>query len=585
MEEDDFEDLLRDVGDPEAELSSPEKPPIPKLPSGPPTGENEVSRSNADIKEKDVNEGMHMDVDVMIPSEVPSENELRLAARVAQLEKERDHAKAELEKLQAKYPSYHPTIPVDSNLPLPATSSAEPKLSSTSGEPIEIPHSLIPVLAVLRQHIQELTRDNQALRYTFLGPSPPSRGSIKTSQTPFVSSPLPVPAPAPAPAPTAGPSDPAVLGPPGGDVDMDVTSTASSSQLMPPPASTSPSSDSRPGGPDSSSAATIAQSIDLEKVLDRVKDLIRENEELGELVVQVGQRDDSAWEKALQDSQEVITSLDSDLSHHLSVVQSVRQELDAYKNHFGPLPSASSSSSSGSRLAPSRPSSSVPTGPRSKVDSGSGSGSGSLAIPTGPSALSKGKHPLIDSAPSTPRSNNGSTHSRDGRDRDRDRDRTQTKERDSDRDRDRRRDGPGLGPVRGARGSAGRHNNSHSHERDRERDRRQGQSAGSDNTRKPTHGASLSSRLGPTSDSGNTGSAPAISISVSNNNNNIHDDDKCIGKSLRTTATSNSPSSIVTPPTQGLSILGSAAGKKTGTGGRSDSSLGKVDDRAFKRRK
>ncbi|WVF68268.1 hypothetical protein IAT40_003033 [Kwoniella sp. CBS 6097] len=574
--DDDFEDLLRDTGDPDVEFSSPEKTPAPKLPAVSerqdqnPTQLSYLSIGDTNepdsLAQNEAHDGTRMDVDTR---EVPSENELRLAAKVAELEKDRDDAKAELQQLRARYPSHHPTILVDSSPP----SSSAKTTSSAPTEAIEIPHSLIPVLAVLRNHIQELTRDNQALRSTFLGPNPPSRGSIKTAQTPFVSSPLPVPAPVAVPD-TIAPGASA-------DVVMDVLPSTATSHLMPPPATTT---GSVPGGGET--AATIAQSIDLEKVLDRVKELIRENEELGELVVKVGQRDDSAWERALRDSQEVISSLDADLTHHLSVVQAVREELNAYKSHFGPLPSSSSDTTAdqvtAARNAPASASASTstsaPSGSRTRVDLGS------LPIPTGPSAMSKGKHPLTDSAPSTPRSHNGSTISQSGgreRDRDRDWDRAHNTDTDRDRDRDRvrdsRRNGQGHGQGQGHRGGGITGNNGNERHRVRERERdsgrsnRQSYSRGRDSegVKRQDHRTSLSSRLGPGSNSNDNGS---------NFSARVNDP---TGTANTTASTS---SSIVTPPNQGLSILGSAAGKKTGTGGRSDSA-GKTDDRAFKRRR
>jgi hypothetical protein len=133
---------------------------------------------------------------VMPESERPSANELRLGKKVVDLEKERDamavscsryhigslaDCKAEIQALKAKYaPSTSTTIPVP--VPLASTST------STSDEKIEIPHALLPVLDVMRHHISELTRDNQAMRFTFGLES----SSIATSSKITLDSPHPV---------------------------------------------------------------------------------------------------------------------------------------------------------------------------------------------------------------------------------------------------------------------------------------------------------------------------------------------------------------------------------------------------------
>jgi len=94
---------------------------------------------------------------------------------------------------------------------------------------LSIPHDLLPTLSILRSHMTTLTRDNDALRYTFLG---------QTS--------------------AAEPLD--VLGEAGKP---------------------------RAGG------------VILEDVLVRVKELVRENEELGEMVLHAGQANVDALERAL----------------------------------------------------------------------------------------------------------------------------------------------------------------------------------------------------------------------------------------------------------------------------------------------
>ncbi|CAD6565405.1 MAG: hypothetical protein TREMPRED_001161 [Tremellales sp. Tagirdzhanova-0007] len=202
--------------------------------------------------------------DIPLP---PTENELRLGRKVLALEKERDSLDSELQILKSRFPAYSTTIPVPSQ--------------STSSAPLfTIPHELLPTLSILRQHISELTRDNEALRFTFMG-----GGSVASSS----------------------------------NVTLDTSSTTTGEFI--------------PGG---------VQGVDLGAVLARVKELIRENEELGDMVLEAGRESKDEWQNALEESKAVITSLDSDLTHHLAVVQSLRAELVAYKTRFGPLPQSSS---------------------------------------------------------------------------------------------------------------------------------------------------------------------------------------------------------------------------------------------------
>ncbi|WVR08049.1 hypothetical protein IAU60_005094 [Kwoniella sp. DSM 27419] len=321
-DEDEFEDLLRDPEDPDVELNSPDQTPAPPA---------HVKRPSPSIVPPE-SEPKTMDIDLQA---VPSENEIRLARQLAVVEGERDTIAAELRALKARYHSDGPTIPAPSS----AVSQDAPATQSTS--PVEIPPSLVPVLAVLKAHIGELTRDNQALRYTFLGPNPPTRGSIKAAQTPRVASPLPVPQSI-TPASSGGVSNlsgnavvftPSSSGPtlavPGSskgsaDVDMDPQLTTSAKETT--------------------AVQAMLHAVDLERVLDRVKDLIKENEELGEMVLEAGRGGSESWERALEESRAVIASLDADLSHHLGAVQAARSDLAAYKAHFGPLPSGGSSS-------------------------------------------------------------------------------------------------------------------------------------------------------------------------------------------------------------------------------------------------
>nr|XP_018260259.1 uncharacterized protein I303_07176 [Kwoniella dejecticola CBS 10117]OBR82417.1 hypothetical protein I303_07176 [Kwoniella dejecticola CBS 10117] len=295
--DEDFEDLLRDE-----EFSSPEKSAVARLPT-------------LNIDEK----------------AIPSENELRLGKRVLELEKERDDLIAEITKLKAQQPPRHPTIPI---------SPASQAQSQTSSGPIEIPPPLIPVLAILRQHVTELTKDNQALRYTFLGSEKPNKGSIKTTQNPIIASPLPIPASG------GGPSTSMPMSATSSKLTLDVDMVSS-----PNPTLGNPPKPSTPTTGMGISNIRFAQ-VDIEKVLDRVKNLIEENEELGEMILEIGRRDDFQvqWEKAMDG--ELVYHLISDLTHHLTVVQSLRSELSSYKSHFGPIPSTTSASSSSTLNAP-----------------------------------------------------------------------------------------------------------------------------------------------------------------------------------------------------------------------------------------
>ncbi|WVO21660.1 uncharacterized protein IAS62_002970 [Cryptococcus decagattii] len=264
--DDDFEDLLRDEDKPEYEVSG--------------------STSTRPTK---------------IP---PSENEIRLCRRVLELEKERNSLAAELSALKARFPTHsNPTVPVADFSS--SSSTSQPDL------PIEIPAPLLPLLGVLRTHIAELTRDNNALRYTFMGQALSRQGSVTQTATPVF---------------------PPTLSLPPQENNVDVEMAATTGDSGPSTVGHAPPSGSNAGG-------LGAGGLNLERVVERVKQLVRENEELGEMLLQLGQRgDEEEWKKSLDDSKAIIESLDSDLSHHLSVVESTRSELKAYKSHFGPLP-------------------------------------------------------------------------------------------------------------------------------------------------------------------------------------------------------------------------------------------------------
>lgn len=57
-------------------------------------------------------------------------------------------------------------------------------------------------------------------------------------------------------------------------------------------------------------AVSTAPDVDLEAVLTRVKTLMLENDELGDLVAETGQASSDEWLKALEDSRAVIASLE-----------------------------------------------------------------------------------------------------------------------------------------------------------------------------------------------------------------------------------------------------------------------------------
>jgi hypothetical protein len=116
----------------------------------------------------------------------------------------------------------------------PPTSTTVPVPTSSPQEMIEIPHALLPILDVMRHHISELTRDNQAMRYTFGLDS-------ATSSNVTLDGHLPV-------------------------------------------------------GP----RISDKQGVDLKAVVERVRALVKENEELGDMVLEAGRVDTAEWERALE---------------------------------------------------------------------------------------------------------------------------------------------------------------------------------------------------------------------------------------------------------------------------------------------
>jgi hypothetical protein len=118
--------------------------------------------------------------------------------------------------------------------PTLATSTTIPVPSNSPEEKIEIPHTLLPILDVMRHHISELMRDNQAMRYTF-GLDSASASNVTLDGH------LPV--------------EPRI---------------------------------------------SDKQGVDLKAVVERVRALVKENEELGDMVLEAGRVDTAEWERALE---------------------------------------------------------------------------------------------------------------------------------------------------------------------------------------------------------------------------------------------------------------------------------------------
>jgi hypothetical protein len=116
----------------------------------------------------------------------------------------------------------------------PPTSTTVPAPPTPPEEKIEIPHALLPILDVMRHHISELTRDNQAMRYTF-GLDSASSSNVTLDGH------LPV--------------EPRI---------------------------------------------SERQGLDLKAVVERVRALVQENEELGDMVLEAGRIDTAEWERALE---------------------------------------------------------------------------------------------------------------------------------------------------------------------------------------------------------------------------------------------------------------------------------------------
>ncbi|WVQ75563.1 hypothetical protein IAR50_005190 [Cryptococcus sp. DSM 104548] len=288
----------------------------------------------------------------------PSSNEIRLGRRVLELEKERNSLAAELQALKSRIPTHaNPTVPISQASPPPQTD-----------QPVDIPTPLLPLLNALRTHVAELTRDNQALRQTFLGQAIPRRGPINQAATPVTAQTATLPT-APTPSGLAGAE--------GEDEEMVSMPEAGPSATMSP-------------HPALVSGGEGAAGLDLERVLDTVKSLVQENEELGEMVIETGRGNGAEWQAALEESKAVIESLDSDLSNHLSVVQTTRAELETYRKHFGPLPLNATSNATAhpnSNASSDTYLTSVPAAPRGLPPFAG------RPMPTGPAAAQQGKGP------------------------------------------------------------------------------------------------------------------------------------------------------------------------------------------------
>lgn len=134
------------------------------------------------------------------------------------------------------------------------------------------------MLSILRQHIYELSRENAALRYTFLGSSAPpdlassSKITLQAVLTPGSSV-------ATTPIPNESPP-----------IGIEVT----------PPTGLGLSAVSTPGAVQSTISPSPAKDVDLHAVVERVKTLMLENEELGDMVAEAGTADGEEWLKTLE---------------------------------------------------------------------------------------------------------------------------------------------------------------------------------------------------------------------------------------------------------------------------------------------
>ncbi|ORX37689.1 hypothetical protein BD324DRAFT_622870 [Kockovaella imperatae] len=285
----------------------------------------------------------------------PSSNEVRLGRRVLELEHERDTLLAEIRDLRSRRSSEGA-----SSSSLAAQTSSQPRMA--------IPDELLPTLTLLRNHIRDLTRDNEALRYTFVGIS----------------------------------SNPSAL-------------------------------NERDAGPSRSL-------VDLGEVVVRVRELMQENEELGQMIIEAGRSSDEEWQKLIADARKVIESLESDLEQHANIVESQRAEIDRYKAEIESLRSPASSSSrprfsGGSSYSPLSHDMGTEYGSSSSHVHGQGRNQRSMTNESRNSNRSK------DGRPSSGHGSRGNMNRRQDGDRERDKDRSGP--RDKGRSSDRRQSNTG----------------------------------------------------------------------------------------------------------------------------------------------
>jgi hypothetical protein len=133
-----------------------------------------------------------------------------------------------------------------------------PITDSSTLPPVTIPHQLLPTLEILRRHIAELSRDNASLRYTLLG-QPYTRGSGLSPR-----------ADVRAGSSRANASASTETG------LLSLNQVSISSRNL--------------GGTvgETQRGREVVQGVDLEKVVARVKAIMLENEELGEMVLEAG---------------------------------------------------------------------------------------------------------------------------------------------------------------------------------------------------------------------------------------------------------------------------------------------------------
>ena len=164
-------------------------------------------------------------------------------------------SQSELHSYRTRYPQSTTVLVKPENVSTTSPATGMPPPQGDSSDLITIPHVLLPTLSLLRSHITALTRDNDALRYTFLGQASPN-----TSLQPVASS---------------------------SKVTLDVPMTPSSS-IAPLPVPQVFGRIERYGP---------VSDVDLEAVVGRVRELLKENEELGEMMLQAGKTGGREWQQ------------------------------------------------------------------------------------------------------------------------------------------------------------------------------------------------------------------------------------------------------------------------------------------------